>query len=105
MALSGFGKSCNLDVCKEVMPYEIYTEDDLFKEYVPIRDAINVVKKPREHKHDIDEKEIKPSRSQLRTNIGKWNCKRNDGCNTTWYSSKYCELDCIVVRTGCETYR
>ena len=31
MALSEFGKCFNVEVSKEVMPYEIYTEDNLLE--------------------------------------------------------------------------
>ena len=33
------------------MPYEIYTEDNLLKDYVPITEAIEAIKKSIEHKY------------------------------------------------------
>ena len=45
MVVSGFGECFKLEVSKEVMPYEIHTEDNLRKEYVPITEAIEAITK------------------------------------------------------------
>ena len=50
MAVGEFGECFKLEVSKEIMPYEIYTEDNLLKEYVPITEAIEAIKKSIERK-------------------------------------------------------
>lgn len=108
MALHEFGECFNLDVSKEVMPYAIYNEENIQKEYVPITEAIEAIKKSIQHKYYTSEKEseeIDSSVKQLISNIDKWGCKKNGEFNIITYSSKYCELDCTVLRKGYETYR
>ena len=76
------------------MPYGIYTEDNLLKEYVPITEAIEAIKKSIEHKYHNSEKqqqELEFAKAQL-INIDRWDCKRYDEFNIITYSSKYCEL-------------
>ena len=108
MAVSEFGECFNLEVSKEIMPYEIYTEDNLLKEYVPITEAIEATKKSIEHKYynsEKQEKEIDLAIAQLNNNIDRWDCRKHAEFNIIKYSSKYCELDCTVLRKGYETNR
>ena len=68
MALSEFGECFNLEVSKEIMPYEIYNEENLLKEYVPITEAIEAIKKSIKHKYykyEKQEKEIELAIAQL----------------------------------------
>ena len=41
MPLKQFGKSFKLDVEKEIMPYRLYTPENIDKVYVPIADAVS----------------------------------------------------------------
>ena len=43
MALCEFGRSFKLDVKKEIMPYGIYTEENINKIYVNINEAIETL--------------------------------------------------------------
>ena len=45
MARSEFGKCFKLDIKKEIMPYELYTEGNINRECVSITDAIDVITK------------------------------------------------------------
>ena len=108
MSLSKFGECFNLEVSKEIMPYEIYTEDNLLKVYVPITEAIEAIKKSIEHKwynYEKQEQEIDLALAQLNNDIDRWGCRGNDEFNIIEYSSKYCELDCTVLRKWYDTYR
>ena len=51
------------------------------------------------------EKEVEFAKAQLKNNIDRWDCKKHDEFNVVTYSWTYCELDCTVLRKGCETYR
>ena len=67
MALSEFGECFDL-VSKEIMPHEIYTEENLLKEYVPM--SID-------HEYymsEKQEKEIELAIAQLINDIDRWDC-------------------------------
>ena len=97
MPLSSFGKSFNLDVEKEIMPYQIYTRENIYNKsnpgFVSLSDAIVHLKDC-----DID---------RFKNNISKWGCWSDDGhsFDIIKYSSKYCEMDCHVLRKGYEKFR
>ena len=59
--LNKFGKSFKLDVEKEIMPYQLYTQDNIDKVYVPIFNAVAY----------IDDNDM----SHFTNNIDKWNCR------------------------------
>ena len=90
MPLKDFGKSFKLDVHKEVMPYKIYTKENIDRVYIPILEAV-------QHINDKDTE-------TLINNIDKWGC-RGEGhkfnyFNILKYSSEYCRLDCTVLHKG-----
>ena len=61
------------------MPYEIYTEDNLLKEHVPITEAIEAIKKSIDHKYynaEKQEKELELAIAQLIKNIDSWDCRK-----------------------------
>ena len=95
MHLKNIGKSFKLDVEKEIMPYQLYTQDNIDKVYVPIFNAVAY----------IDDNDMK----HFTNNIDKWNCRGTGNkfkeFNILTYSSKYCELDCHVLRLGYEIFR
>ena len=110
MPLSDFGKCFKLNVNKEVMPYDLYTEKNINKIYVNIDDGINIIKNQvinKYYKKEKENKEIKESIEQFLNNINLWNCKNvyGDKFNIIKYSSEYCKLDCHVLRLGYETYK
>ena len=95
MPLNKFGKSFKLDVEKEIMPYPLYTQDNIDKVYVPIFNAAAY----------IDDNDM----SHFTNNIDKWNCRGTGNkfkqFNILTYASRYCEMDCHAVRLGYETFR
>ena len=86
MPLKKFGKSFKLDVEKETMPYQLYTQDNIDKVYVPIFNAAAY----------IDDNDM----SHFTNNIDKWNCGGTGHeikeFDILTHSSKYCEMDCHV---------
>ena len=95
MQLKQFGKSFKLDVQKEVMPYNIYTQNNLNRRYIPILEAI----------HHVADKD----REQFINNIDKWSCRghghRFNDFDIIKYSSEYCKLDCTVLHKGYDIFR
>ena len=93
MPLRDFPKRFDLKVEKEVMPYNVYTKENIDKVYIPIASALRYIK-------DVDVE-------RFNKNIDEWDCRSNDKShfNIIKYSSKYCELDCHVLRKGYEKFR
>ena len=95
MQLKEFGKSFKLDVKKDIMPYKIYTQENIKRVYIPILEAI----------HHINHKDI----DQFISNIDKWKCRgeghRFNEFNIIKYSSEYCKLDCSVLHKGYDIFR
>ena len=84
--LSSFGKMFKLDQEKEVMPHDLYTEDNVEKRYVS---------KKRFYAH-IDEKDAK----HVKANVEKWGCLVDNKIDIIEYSKRYCEIDCEVLIDG-----
>jgi hypothetical protein len=94
MPLRDFGSCFNLTQSKEIMPYKLYTEENIKKQFIDINYALQYVPKQEQE--------------QFITNIEKWDCKSNTEpsmYDIIKYSSKYCEIDCNVLRLGYETFR
>ena len=95
MQLKQFGKSFKLDVQKDIIPYNIYTQNNLNRRYIPILEAI----------HHVADKD----REQFINNIDKWSCRghghRFNDFDIIKYSSEYCKLDCTVLHKGYDIFR
>ena len=98
MPLSKFGKCFNLTCQKEVMPYNVYTYENVNSGYCSVKSALDVIS---------DEKD----KEQFLYNINKWNrILRIDTTNEVMfdlikYSSIYCKMDCKVLMEGYEVFR
>jgi hypothetical protein len=84
---------------KEVMPYNLYTQENINRRYVNIQEGINVLKKDKKNtQKDID---------QFLKNINEWtNVKKdNDTFDILEYSYIYCLQDVNVLYKGYEVFR
>lgn len=91
MPLSKFGKTFNLNVKKEILPYDLYTEENIEINWIPINKCLEYLKKD-DHKEYIE-------------NCEKWNCIQDGKINILKYSGIYCYMDCITLRDGYEAFR
>ena len=92
MPLGKFGKSFGLDVKKEIMPYDLYTEENVEKVWIDIDECVRAVKIA-----NLDEKTyIK--------NCKEWDCICEGKINILKYAGEYCYLDCIVLKQGYEKF-
>jgi len=100
-SLRHFGKMFHLKQEKEVMPYDVYTTENIENRYV---------------KYSIIKKFLKEEdREQFKNNCKKWGCLNNldldnEGklssyINIIKYSEKYCEIDCDVLKRGYTKFR
>ena len=93
MALHEFGECFELDCHKKVMPYEIYTYENVSKDVCCIQDAIDVLK-------------TEDDKQQLLDNIEKLDCVLGKGMfDLIQHSSIYCKMDCQVFMAGYEVFK
>lgn len=91
MPLRAFPKVFGLSSQKEVMPYTLYTQENIAKRFVPIADVLPMI--------DDEDKQ------QFLNNIEKWDLKKDDTYDIIEYSSRYCELDCKILWEGYNIFR
>jgi len=100
MGLGKFNECFKLgDVKKEIMPYDLYTEENVIKKYIPLEKCLIYVK-AKDRKEYIE-------------NCKRWKCMKlmnGDDTNTKYvdiikYSSEYCYMDCITLRDGYKKFR
>jgi len=91
-SLSKFGKMFNLQQNKEILPYELYTEENIKLKSVPIILA----------KQYLSENDY----IDFQENIKKWNLELpNKHFNHMKYSQIYCEMDVEILSLGYETMK
>ena len=89
--LSGFGKMFNLEQGKEVMPYSLYSTENIETQFISKEICLSHIK---EEDHD-----------QFLENVNKWDCIDEDyEIDIIEYSKRYCEIDCLVLKNGLETF-
>ena len=96
MPLRDFGKCFNLDCHNEVMPYGVYTHQNVEMGACRIQDALDILKYD-DKQHVLD-------------NLEKWECVLGKGidnqmCDLIKYSSIYCKMDCKVLMDGYDVFR
>lgn len=88
--LSKFGEMFQLEQSKEIMPYSLYTTENIEDRFIDIETCLSFVKE--------DDKE------QYLKNCKMWNCIEDDEIDILDYSKRYCQIDCKVLKEGLETF-
>jgi len=91
MPLRNFGKAFDLTVEKEIMPYDLYTQENIKTNWLPIDYCLSFVK-------DKDKK-------QYMENCDRWCCIEDGKINILRYSGEYCYMDCLTLKAGYEKFR
>ena len=96
MPLRYVGKWFKLDVSKQVMPYKVYTYENVTMGACSIQSALGSLK-------DDD-------KTQFLDNLDNWDCILGKGMDNQMfdlikYSSMYCKMDCKVLMDGYEVFR
>jgi hypothetical protein len=96
MKLASFPKTFGLDSVKEIMPYDLYTKENLYNKngYLSLQECFKS-----QHLLNEDDKKL------FTENCIKWNCILEGKVNLNLYSSKYCFIDCLVLKKGYEKFR
>ena len=93
MPLRNFGKCFNLKQEKEVMPYDLYTEENVEINYLDKEYCLGFV--------------AEKDKEKYLENCIKWDCFTEDNkkINILKYSGEYCYIDCLVLKAGYETFK
>ena len=103
MPLAKFGKTFGLQVSKEIMPYNMYSLDNIDKRYIPVANTykyceIQVKQKNTDVK--VSDDMVNKYYKEFIDNATKWNCIKNDKLDIIEYSKIYCEIDVDVLEQG-----
>lgn len=93
-ALGKFGEFFKFDIEKEILPYGIYTNKNIEKEYVSINKALKFLK-------DSDHDQFKRNIKKLKLH----NPKNKDQYDHMEYAKYYCERDVEVMMKGYKTFK
>ena len=93
MKLKDFGATFGLQQEKEVMPYKLYTKENIEKRYMWSSGLVmNYVKEK--------------DRQQFKDNIDKWGLRKNlNQYDIVQYALNYCMIDCEVLMNGYMKFR
>ena len=91
MPLKKFGKCFNLDVKKEIMPYSLYTEENVKINNLDIYYCLSFV----------DNKD----KDEYLENCKRWGCIKDDKIDILRYAGEYCYMDCITLKNGYEKFK
>jgi hypothetical protein len=89
--LSGFSKIFNLPIKKDIMPYKLYTHENVAQRFIEVETALKIVE---EYNHE-----------QFLNNLEEWNLKQGTTYDIIEYSRQYCMLDCQVLYQGYFIFR
>lgn len=90
MPLRKFGGAFGLSVEKEILPYDLYSEENVKINWIELEECLKFVKP--------NEKE------QYVKNCERWNCIIDGKVNILKYAGEYCYMDCITLRDGYEKF-
>ena len=91
MPLRNFGKAFGLDIKKEILPYSLYTEENVKKEWVKLDECLSHIKES--------------DKQEYIKNCKSWRCLDDGMVNILAYSAKYCFMDCEVLEKGYNKFR
>lgn len=109
MPLSGFPKAFGLVGKKEVIPYKLYTKENVEKKYLQVADlmpyCIQQVKENNIGKV-ITDKDYDTFYGEMIDNAREWKCLSHDetGINIIRYSKLYCERDVEILKQGYDMF-
>lgn len=80
------------ELIKEIMPYSLYTIDNIKKQYMDINYVLDTF---------IEEED----KEQFLNNIERWNLRRDNDYDIIKYSALYCEIDTLLLKKAYNKFR
>ena len=90
--LRKFGDMFKMDIEKEIMPYNLYTNENVKQKYIDVQECVSACKVQYKNMNigeDIDEVKEKAFIDKFLSNCNKWNCLNEDKVDMIKYSSIY----------------
>ena len=106
--LRKFGDMFKMNIEKEIMPYDLYSTENVKKQYIDLSDCVSACKVQYKNMNigsDIDEVKQKDFIDKFLFNCKKWDCINNNIVDIIKYSSIYCKMDCEVLEQGYNTFK
>jgi len=106
--LRDFSKMFNLPVEKEILPYNLYTRENIEKGCVDIPECLIAVGRQFEENNigkDIDPLEKETFIKDYLKNCKRWRCIINEKIDIIRYSQEYCKMDVAVLEKGYNTFK
>lgn len=108
MPLSKFPKTFGLEGKKEIMPYGLYTKENVIKKYINIDDIKNYIYTRENSKYLIKCENTTSDEffKAFKQNCESWKLLNKNGTvDIIEYSRLYCEIDCKILKNGYEKFR
>jgi len=107
MPLKKFGKCFNLIQEKEILPYNLYTRENVAKRYLPFnicKDACDIQVRCDNIERIPNAKDYTNYFDKFIANAKKWDCIQGEYIDIIKYSQIYCEKDVEVLKLGYEKF-
>jgi len=93
MPLSKFGKSFGMPIKKEILPYDLYSEENIALKYIDVEECLSFLPE-KDHQEYLQ-------------NVKSWDCyyDKKKKIDILKYSYEYCKMDCMVLKQGYEKFR
>lgn len=106
--LKKFSSMFNLKVEKEILPYKLYTRENVDIAFLSVDKCIEAVKN--QFKENNIGKKINKQKEEefingFLSNVKKWKCMLDDKIDIIKYNVRYCEMDVEVLEQGYNTFR
>ena len=103
LSLANWGKAMKVPSEKEIMPYGLYTKENVNIIKVPIetvKSACIAEYKKKKYCEGIEATDIEATTffNAFMVNADKWNCIFGDKINIVEYSKRYCDIDIAVLK-------
>ena len=103
--LAAFSKMFNIPIKKEILPYSLYTTDNINERYIDKEVCIEQVKYQYGFQKGFTEDKVNDIIQEYLVNANEWSCMKDNKIDIIEYSKKYCDMDCMVLKKGYDTFK
>tara|TARA_R110002126_G_scaffold164084_2_gene311958 strand:- start:7037 stop:10636 length:3600 start_codon:yes stop_codon:yes gene_type:complete len=90
---------------KEILPYSLYTTDNINERYIDKEVCIEQVKYQYGFQKGFTEDKVNEIIQEYLANANEWLCMKDNKIDIIEYSKKYCDMDCMVLKKGYDTFK